>query len=95
MIFAPGIIKLANEKYEVDIDCFIVPKDHLNRTPIELLMFSKNALIFCKETHNDEAFNQIAEILKNCQKQKISEFTENDLKSFDTIINEVEELCAS
>lgn len=95
VIFAPGIIKVPNDKYEVDIDCFIVPKDHLNRTSIELLMFSKNALIFCKETQNEEAFNEIAEVMRNCQKQNISGFTETDLKSVDTIIKEVEELCAS
>lgn len=72
VIFAPGIIKLVDKKTEMEFDCFIVPKEHMNRTAIELMMFSKNALIFCKETNNDEAFNQVVDIMKTCQKQKIS-----------------------
>lgn len=95
VLFAPGVIKVANDNIEIDIDCFVVPKEHLNRTAIELLMFFKNALIFCKETNNDGAFNEIADIMKKCQKEKIPGFTETDLKSVDTIISEVEELCST
>lgn len=95
VIFAPGVIRVADRKTEVEMDCFILPKEHLNRTVIELLMFSKNALIFCKETHNEEAFQKVVEIMRKCQKEKIPGFTDTDLKSVDTIIQEVEELCGS
>lgn len=95
VIFAPGIIKMADKKTEVEFDCFILPKEHLNRTAIELLMFSKNALIFCKETKNEEAFNEVVSIMKLCEKNKIPGFTETDLKSVDTVINEVNELFES
>ncbi|OHS99234.1 hypothetical protein TRFO_08481 [Tritrichomonas foetus] len=85
-------IRVITNKMEAENDCFILPRDHLNRSAIELLMFSKNCYHVCKELNDEVNANKVIQIMQKCEENKLPGFCMSDLKSVDTIIKEINDL---
>ena len=89
----PTLIRFVKEKTEVEEDCFVLPRDHLNRSSIEVLMYAKNLYLFCRKVGDSETAAKVAEIMRKCEKEQYPGFTGlYDLKSVDILIKEVDML---